>query len=142
MKVMSKMGISTVASYTGAQAFEAIGLDRAQISQRVAQRQAQVLRSSPRIFMSAAGGFGHNAIDEAEALKIFRGEPQGGSGQFGCLAVDFAGLPPAQPARWQGAAPPFGADHEIRVAAGHQVSEHAITDGPAGQAVDGGFQVR
>jgi len=28
MKVMSKMGISTVASYTGAQAFEAIGLDR------------------------------------------------------------------------------------------------------------------
>jgi len=27
MKVMSKMGISTVASYTGAQAFEAIGLD-------------------------------------------------------------------------------------------------------------------
>ena len=28
MKVMSKMGISTVASYTAAQAFEAIGLDR------------------------------------------------------------------------------------------------------------------
>ncbi len=28
MKVMSKMGISTVASYTGAQAFEAIGIDR------------------------------------------------------------------------------------------------------------------
>lgn len=28
MKVMSKMGISTVASYTGAQAFEAIGLNR------------------------------------------------------------------------------------------------------------------
>jgi len=29
LKVMSKMGISTVASYTGAQVFEAIGLDRA-----------------------------------------------------------------------------------------------------------------
>ncbi|MCG5433493.1 glutamate synthase large subunit [Mycobacterium sp. MYCO198283] len=29
MKVMSKMGISTVASYTGAQAFEAVGLERA-----------------------------------------------------------------------------------------------------------------
>src|SRR5208283_2616824 len=28
LKVMSKMGISTVASYTGAQVFEAIGLDR------------------------------------------------------------------------------------------------------------------
>ena len=28
MKVMSKMGISTVGSYTAAQAFEAIGLDR------------------------------------------------------------------------------------------------------------------
>ena len=29
LKVMSKMGISTVASYTGAQVFEAIGLERA-----------------------------------------------------------------------------------------------------------------
>ena len=33
MKVMSKMGISTVSSYTGAQAFEAIGLDRSVIDQ-------------------------------------------------------------------------------------------------------------
>ncbi len=33
MKVMSKMGISTVSSYTGAQAFEAIGLDRAVIDE-------------------------------------------------------------------------------------------------------------
>ncbi|MGB5151300.1 MAG: glutamate synthase large subunit [Mycobacterium sp.] len=32
-KVMSKMGISTVSSYTGAQAFEAIGLDRAVIDE-------------------------------------------------------------------------------------------------------------
>src|SRR6516162_2208639 len=28
LKIMSKMGISTVASYTGAQVFEAVGLDR------------------------------------------------------------------------------------------------------------------
>ncbi len=33
LKVMSKMGISTVASYTGAQVFEAIGLDRAVIDE-------------------------------------------------------------------------------------------------------------
>ena len=28
LKIMSKMGISTVASYTGAQVFEAVGLDK------------------------------------------------------------------------------------------------------------------
>jgi glutamate synthase (NADPH/NADH) large chain len=33
LKVMSKMGISTMASYTGAQVFEAIGLDRAVIDE-------------------------------------------------------------------------------------------------------------
>ena len=33
MKVMSKMGISTVASYTAAQAFEAIGLDRGVVNE-------------------------------------------------------------------------------------------------------------
>ncbi len=33
LKVMSKMGISTVASYTGAQVFEAVGLDRALIDE-------------------------------------------------------------------------------------------------------------
>ena len=33
LKVMSKMGISTVASYTGAQVFEAIGLDGALIDE-------------------------------------------------------------------------------------------------------------
>jgi glutamate synthase (NADPH) large chain len=33
MKVMSKMGISTVASFTGAQAFEAIGLDTAMVDE-------------------------------------------------------------------------------------------------------------
>ncbi|HWE67464.1 MAG TPA: glutamate synthase large subunit, partial [Acidimicrobiales bacterium] len=33
LKVMSKMGISTVASYTGAQVFEAVGLDRALVDE-------------------------------------------------------------------------------------------------------------
>ena len=33
LKVMSKMGISTIASYTGAQVFEAIGLDRAVVEE-------------------------------------------------------------------------------------------------------------
>jgi glutamate synthase (NADPH/NADH) large chain len=33
LKIMSKMGISTVASYTGAQVFEAVGLDRAVIDE-------------------------------------------------------------------------------------------------------------
>src|ERR1019366_1160916 len=31
LKVMSKMGISTIASYTGAQVFEAVGLDQAMV---------------------------------------------------------------------------------------------------------------
>ncbi|BEP15542.1 glutamate synthase large subunit [Acidothermaceae bacterium B102] len=33
LKVMSKMGISTIASYTGAQVFEAIGLDKAMVDE-------------------------------------------------------------------------------------------------------------
>ncbi|MDA8310223.1 MAG: glutamate synthase large subunit [Actinomycetota bacterium] len=33
LKVMSKMGISTIASYTGAQVFEAVGLDRAVVDE-------------------------------------------------------------------------------------------------------------
>ena len=48
MKVMSKMGISTVASYTAAQAFEAIGLDQRR-RRRVLHRHAKpARRSRPR----------------------------------------------------------------------------------------------
>ena len=45
MKVMSKMGISTVASYTAAQAFEAIGLDQRR-GRRVLHRHAEPTRGS------------------------------------------------------------------------------------------------
>ncbi len=42
MKVMSKMGISTVASYTGAQAFEAVGIDRDVIDEYFAGTPTQL----------------------------------------------------------------------------------------------------
>ncbi len=47
-KVMSKMGISTVSSYTGAQAFEAIGLDRAVIDEYFTGTTDAARRGRPR----------------------------------------------------------------------------------------------
>ena len=61
MKVMSKMGISTVASYTGAQAFEAIGLNR-DVDRRVLHRHPEPARrrrsrrASPRRSSCATAG--------------------------------------------------------------------------------------
>jgi len=48
LKVMSKMGISTVASYTGAQVFEAIGLDGALIDEYFTARPAASVASACR----------------------------------------------------------------------------------------------
>ncbi|MBV9515176.1 MAG: glutamate synthase large subunit, partial [Mycobacteriaceae bacterium] len=63
MKVMSKMGISTVASYTGAQAFEAIGLDKAVID--------EYLTGTP----SKLGGVGLDVIAEEVKLRHRRAYP-------------------------------------------------------------------
>ncbi len=42
LKIMSKMGISTIASYRGAQVFEAIGLSRAMVDQHFAGTPSQI----------------------------------------------------------------------------------------------------
>ncbi|WP_286274107.1 glutamate synthase large subunit [Mycobacterium antarcticum] len=64
MKVMSKMGISTVASYTGAQAFEAIGLNRDVVD--------EYLTGTP----SQLGGIGLDVIAEEVKLRHRRAYPE------------------------------------------------------------------
>ena len=61
LKVMSKMGISTVASYTGAQVFEAIGLDGALIDEYFTgtvepHRRRRALACSPPRWPPGTGG--------------------------------------------------------------------------------------
>jgi glutamate synthase (NADPH/NADH) large chain len=64
MKVMSKMGISTVASYTGAQAFEAIGIDREVIDEYFAGTPSQL------------GGVGLDVLAEEVKLRHRRAYPE------------------------------------------------------------------
>ncbi|MGB3232618.1 MAG: glutamate synthase central domain-containing protein, partial [Mycobacterium sp.] len=64
MKVMSKMGISTVASYTGAQAFEAVGIDKAVIDEYFTGTPSQL------------GGIGLDVIAEEVKLRHRRAYPE------------------------------------------------------------------
>ncbi len=64
MKVMSKMGISTVASYTGAQAFEAVGLNRDMIDEYFTGTPTQL------------GGVGLDVIAEEVKLRHRRAYPE------------------------------------------------------------------
>lgn len=64
MKVMSKMGISTVASYTAAQAFEAIGLDKDVVD--------DYFPGTP----SRLGGIGLDVIAEEVKLRHRRAHPE------------------------------------------------------------------
>ena len=64
MKVMSKMGISTVASYTAAQAFEAIGLDRDVVDEYFTGTPSQL------------GGVGLDVIAEEVKLRHRRAYPE------------------------------------------------------------------
>src|SRR4051812_32405383 len=64
MKVMSKMGISTVASYTGAQALEAIGIDRDVIDEYFTGTPTQL------------GGIGLGVIAEEVKLRHRRAYPE------------------------------------------------------------------
>ncbi|MGE2731905.1 glutamate synthase large subunit [Mycolicibacterium vaccae] len=64
MKVMSKMGISTVASYTAAQAFEAIGIDRDVIDEYFPGTPSQL------------GGIGLDVIAEEVKLRHRRAHPE------------------------------------------------------------------
>ncbi len=63
LKVMSKMGISTVASYTGAQAFEAIGLDRELVAEYFTGTVSQL------------GGIGLDVLAEEVKLRHRRAFP-------------------------------------------------------------------
>jgi glutamate synthase domain-containing protein 2/glutamate synthase domain-containing protein 3 len=64
MKVMSKMGISTVASYTAAQAFEAVGIDKAVINEYFTGTPNQL------------GGVGLDVIAEEVKLRHRRAYPE------------------------------------------------------------------
>ncbi|UXA20342.1 glutamate synthase large subunit [Mycobacterium sp. SMC-4] len=64
MKVMSKMGISTVASYTAAQAFEAIGIDKDVIDEYFTGTPTQL------------GGIGLEVIAEEVKLRHRRAYPE------------------------------------------------------------------
>ena len=64
MKVMSKMGISTVASYTAAQAFEAIGFDRVVVDEYFAGTPSQL------------GGVGLDVIAEEVKQRHRRAYPE------------------------------------------------------------------
>jgi len=64
MKVMSKMGISTVASYTAAQAFEAVGIDRDVIDEYFTGTPTQL------------GGIGLDVIAEEVKLRHRRAYPE------------------------------------------------------------------
>ncbi|MGV9802775.1 glutamate synthase central domain-containing protein, partial [Mycobacterium sp. NPDC003449] len=64
VKVMSKMGISTVASYTGAQVFEAIGLDRDVVGEYFAGTTSQL------------GGVGLDVLAEEVKLRHRRAYPE------------------------------------------------------------------
>ena len=66
VKVMSKMGVSTVASYTGAQIFEAIGLS------------AEVVDKYFTGTTSKLGGIGLDTIAEEVALRHATAYPRGG----------------------------------------------------------------
>lgn len=64
MKVMSKMGISTVGSYTGAQAFEAIGLDRGVVDEYLTGTVSQL------------GGVGLDVLAEEVRFRHRRAYPE------------------------------------------------------------------
>ncbi len=73
LKIMSKMGISTIASYTGAQIFEAIGLDRALIERHFAGTPSRIRGIGlPELDVEArarhARGFRHQPETDLEEL--------------------------------------------------------------------------
>jgi glutamate synthase (NADPH) large chain len=68
LKIMSKMGVSTVASYTGAQIFEAIGLG------------AEVIDECFAGTTSRLGGVGFDVLAEEVAQRHRRAYPPGGNG--------------------------------------------------------------
>src|SRR5690606_14164017 len=66
LKVMSKIGVSTVASYTGAQIFEAVGLSH------------EVVDSYFTGTSSKLGGVGHDVLAEEVRSRHLRASPTSG----------------------------------------------------------------
>ena len=82
LKVMSKMGISTVASYTGAQVFEAIGLDRGLINEYFTGTSSRIGGIGlDQIAMDAAKRHGE-AHSERPEERAFRSLEVGGEYQW------------------------------------------------------------
>ena len=94
LKVMSKMGISTVASYTGAQVFEAIGLDRG-ADRRVLHRDLEPHRRGRAVDVLAAEvATRHRAAHEPRPTE--RGPPRARGGRRVPVAAR-GRVPPLQP---------------------------------------------
>ncbi len=93
LKVMSKMGISTVASYTGAQVFEAIGLDGA----RRSTSTSPGLRPHRRRRARGAGGRGGDAPPAGPRGAADRAGPPRARGGRGVPVAARGRIPPLQP---------------------------------------------
>jgi glutamate synthase domain-containing protein 2/glutamate synthase domain-containing protein 1/glutamate synthase domain-containing protein 3 len=70
LKIMSKMGIATVASYCGAQVFEAIGLDTALVEKYFTGTPARIGGSGLREITRDMLRFHESAFDSAEKLQL------------------------------------------------------------------------
>ena len=93
LKVMSKMGISTVASYTGAQVFEAIGLDRALIDEYFTGTSSRIGGVGLSV-LAAEVASRHRAAHEPRPTERARPRARGGRG----VPVAARGrVPPLQP---------------------------------------------
>ena len=120
LKVMSKMGISTVASYTGAQVFEAIGLDGALIDEYFTGTAARI------------GGVGLSVL----AAEVADAPPRGAR-----AAPDRAGPPRARgrrgvPVAPRGRVPPLQPQDRVQAPARHAVASATGSSRSTRAAVD------
>ncbi len=82
LKVMSKMGISTVASYTGAQVFEAIGLDRALIDEYFTGTSSRIGGVGLSVLAAEAAARHHAAHEPRPTERAHRELEVGGEYQW------------------------------------------------------------
>ncbi|MCE5291291.1 MAG: glutamate synthase subunit alpha, partial [Nocardiaceae bacterium] len=82
LKVMSKMGISTVGSYTMAQAFEAIGLDRAFVDEYFAGTVSQIGGADLGVIAREVRQRHESAYPENPQARLHRGLDVGGEYQY------------------------------------------------------------
>ena len=82
LKVMSKMGISTIASYTGAQVFEAVGLDNDLVEQYFTGTASRIGGSDLDAIAREVAARHHLAWEEREGELAHREIPVGGEYQW------------------------------------------------------------